>query len=784
MKRRNFLHSAGITLGAVVLPSVASGNDSPEGQWNPARGEIIRHFHTIHELKTAPGVPAGSWVKTLGFHYPGDGGAALYQLSEPGADLVSNDADIISLNSGLMAVLRESESVSYRMFGALCDGKSDDGIQIKLAHQYANRRQVPVVNLSGEFWIVETNDIPIRTPVQWGKSIIHVDERHNRRGIPRFVVENDSPSINLSEDEELKNALIRSLKPGVQIIPGLAPWAGHLVIVLDEDDRIGIRAGYDNHRGWAREELFYVEEEGRVIGDIAWEFKDLTSITAIPCNDNYLVIQGGCFYFSGHSPQGSSPGYHHNGFSIQRSRTIIREQWMGLEPGRRDESLEPRNGLYTFNGVYDVTLENIRAIPWEKSRRPPEQEVLHGTYGISGARMLNCNFVNLTAEGGWVAWGVFGTNLNKNFRLERCRLNRVDIHFHCWNLYISNCTIGFKGITVTGGGDLFITDTTRHGNYFITFRPDYGAKWDGPIRLRGCTLKPSESSMVRVLRMHPGDIDYKYPIVLGTSISIEDMNIDYTALPSSTEQCWLMDISPMSVNSLGQRLIFPGQMIFRNIIVTGREQGVRLIRISNPQHYDLQQGGGTDRGRMQPNFTMLCENVRLEKIIPVYHGDPHQVHLLIGLDNESPYTDQRALHAKLVFVDCEDLSFYLNNCAASVFMDRCSVNSAAARKLTGELNFNNCSLQPDVQNAGGMFYALESSHGTRFTNCTIHAPIVNGKPEAGLLDSISFLEINKSLMHFHLNTTLGAGVLEDLNARGIKLEPGFISMLKSRHELE
>ena len=100
---------------------------------------------------------------------------------------------------------------------------------------------------------------------------------------------------------------------------------------------------------------------------------------------------------------------------------------------------------------------------------------------------------------GWVAWGVFGTNLNKNFRVENCRLNRIDVHFHCWNLYIRDCDIGFKGISVTGGGNLFVDNTTRHGNSFISFRRDYGAKWDGGIRLRGCTLRPTSNGTVSVL---------------------------------------------------------------------------------------------------------------------------------------------------------------------------------------------------------------------------------------------------------------------------------------------
>ena len=70
-------------------------------------------------------------------------------------------------------------------------------------------------------------------------------------------------------------------------------------------------------------QFFYVEEEGRIIGDIAWEFKDFTSVAATPCNDNYLVIEGGGFYFSGDTPDGSS-GYHQHGISVQRSRAIIR----------------------------------------------------------------------------------------------------------------------------------------------------------------------------------------------------------------------------------------------------------------------------------------------------------------------------------------------------------------------------------------------------------------------------------------------------------------------------
>jgi hypothetical protein len=71
---------------------------------------------------------------------------------------------------------------------------------------------------------------------------------------------------------------------------------------------------------------------------------------------------------------------------------------------------------------------------------------------------------------------VFGSNLVKNFVVENSRLNRVDVHFHCWNLRISNSDIGFKGITVTGGGKLILENSSCAGNSFITFRNDFGSK--------------------------------------------------------------------------------------------------------------------------------------------------------------------------------------------------------------------------------------------------------------------------------------------------------------------
>ncbi len=769
--------AAGIAVARLTTPSLAqqAGTQSPMA---PTR------YLDMPAMKGQATHREGEWLETTGFHTPGDGGAALYQVCKASDDVQANGADVIALSNGLVAVLHERKAVNYRMFGTVSDGAHDDGIEIKLAHTYANRHQIPVVNPSGEFWINETNGIVIRTNVQWGKAVFHIDERHNDQRTPRFVVENDAPSQNLTGNDALRQSLIEQLKPGVQIIPELAPYANHLVVVQDAGDRIGIRAGYEGNRGWAREELFYVEEEGRIVGDIAWAFKDLTSIQAIPCNDTYLVIEGGGFRYSGDTPAAGKPGYYHNGIAIRRSRTIVREQWMGLEPGKRDVSGEPRCGVYNFSHVYDVTLENIRAMPWEKNRRPPETAVAHGTYGISGARMLNCTFRNLTAEGGWVAWGVFGTNLNKSFRFENCRLNRIDVHFHCWNLSICNCTIGFKGISVTGGGELLIENTTRHGNTFISFRRDYGAKWDGPIRIRGCTLRPTSDGAVTVLSMKPSDFDYQYPIGLGASIDLEDMTIDYAAAPSSTASCWLMAIPPFSRNQHGQRLFFPQRLLFRNIRVANREKGVRLLSIQDPHHYDLRRAGGCDENRIDPNCTLICDMVQLERTTPAKPGDVRECHLVLGGDSDADDADSLALYPQIVFRQCRHVALHLINCAASVSVEGGTVNTITASNFRGDIALNDCRLQPEVQAEGDTFYALDSTLGTRLTNCTVHAPMVAGKPRPELADRTGVLEMNRSVRYYHLNTGLGNEVVKYFREHGDGMTPAFIAMLRAHHALE
>lgn len=765
---------------STAATATAQGTDGPASN--------VRVYPTVAAMRQDEGLRAGWLAHTLGYHAAGDGGEALYQIKPPQSEQPSDGGAVIALENAQHATLLPGDAVNYRMFGAKGDGKNDDGVQIKQAHEFAVQHQLPIIQRRGEFWIIRTNAIPITTNVEWGNTIFHINEKYNQKRIPRFIVKSLRSAVTIQLDEAAKKSFLERLGPGVQLIPEMAPYKNCLVSIADSADQIGFRSG-DRYKGqsWDREELFYVEEDGRILGDIAWTFKDYTTLTATPCDDSFLVINGGGFYLSGDNPGEKYTGYYQNGFSIRRSRTKIQNQWVGLEPGKSDISMEPRSGFYNLSRVFNSTLENIRLIPWEQNRRDPKRKVGAGTYGISGARMLNCTFRNITAEGSWLHWGVFGTNINKNFRIENCRLNRVDVHFHCWNLTIQDSEIGLRGISVTGGGDLTIENTVEHGNTLVNFRRDFGAKWDGNIRIRNCKLIPSRDRSVAILSSNPGQFDYGYPIGCGRTIDIENLQIDYSQFPESTAPIWLLRVADFSKTEDESRLFFAHHFSARNVTVVGRQHGVRLVDIPDPYHYDVGRQGGYDGQQLKPNCQMVFENIMLEAIPASTPGDPTHAHLRIGGKGTAAYLDAAALYPHIRVTNCSNFSVFLGGSAANLTVtdstiDRCT--AAAAGPLRGTLRFNDCRFAPHVHEGEEPIYALDAELGTHLTNCILHAPRIEGVPQPDQTDRLEFVQPNKRVRFYHLNTALGNDLLQDFEAEQIEVLPGFISMLKSHHGLE
>jgi hypothetical protein len=777
--RRRAIRALGLAGIATVSASGVAGATVP------ARKVAQATFNTVEDLRLDSSLKEGALARTMGYYKPGDGGGAEYLIHSGKPDLPEGT---ITLEDDRYASLI-SDSVNYKMFGAKGNGQSDDGVQIKTAHAYANARNIPVINYSGEFWIKGTNSIEIRNDVHWGQTIFHIDEKFGSSQGNLFIVLSREEPVNIEFDAATKAKFLSQIKPGVKLIPELSGFRNSFVIISDTNDRIGYRSGeaYGGRSSKPKEEFFFVEEHGRILGDIAWEFTDYTSLVAHPGNDSYLVIDGGTFYMSGESPRTPPERlYIQIGFSVQRSRTIIRNQWVGLERGNADMSMNPKGGFYSFSSVYDVLLENVRLIPWEKDRPGTDRDVKEGTYGIGGNRVLNATFRNVTAEGSPVHWGVFGTNLFKNFRVEQCVLNRVDVHFHCWNLYIKDSKIGSNGITITGGGDLFVENTTCMAASFIAFRRDYGAKWDGDIRIRNCRHAPITRGETAILSFVADDFDYKYPIGYGRTVKVEDVVVDFRTVPESESASWLMRTSAFSQRTDGDRVFFPYHLEFRNIMVQGRERGMRMLKIHDPQMLKLSKRGAYDGVQMKPNCQIIFADIHLEKMA-AQQPQSEDVHLLMKNTANHQYKDEYALYPEVRITRCNDITAYFGGNTSEVMFDQCRVARLTGDTndaMSGALTFNSCKFEADVAGSVVQFYMLGTTLGTSFVNCVVYAPKVDNAARPDLTDLSGFIKINKEIRFNHINTRLGNDIQNYYEGRGIALSKRFIAMIRSHHELE
>lgn len=724
---------------------------------------------------------AGMVIHTLGYYERGDGGGATYKLL-PFEENEKIQIGEWEVGRNLKAQLVGVQEVNYKMFGAKGDGKNDDGLQIKAAHDYANKYKLTVVNRQGVFWLISSQTIEICTNVVWGTTAFHILESENTRNKSRFLVKSVHKPKEIAWDEKTKKEFLDVMKPGVQQFLPFTPYRNSFIVVKDENDRIGYRAGARyGGKSWAKEEFFYVEEHGRIMGDIAWAFNDYTHLTAYPAEESYLVIEGGTFYLSGEGAQQGVKGYRQNGFSITRSRTIIRNQWVGLEAGAEDTAMSPRTGFYNFNYVYDVTLENVRLIPWEQDREGTERDVPAGTYGISGSRVMKSYFHNVLAEGGPVHWGVFGTNLIKDLCIDRCHLNRIDVHFHAWNIHVRDSKIGFRGISVTGGGQLTIENTESKSRFFVNFRTDYGAKWDGGIYIRNCRFKPPVSPTAAVMYFIPQNVKYGYPIGLAHSIHVENLKIIQPE-HSSTPPCWMIYAPPFSKTKEGVRLFFPRDIIMKNIRVEGGRKGVRIMKLKDPEQFFVKDKPGITG---IPNSQILLEDIDLEPLDNEKEGQVHTHFQFISEGIASPVGE--ALYPQLLMSRCNGLtaSFDIDKMEVDIKQSLIHQFVFLQKKLTGKILFWNCTFEPrsDLKDPSEVFH-LQSSEGTSFFNCRLSAPLENGEPSIKALKLIGFVDLNKSVKHNHLHTSFDRRTLYGIKKAGIRLKREFMQKLIQNYEVD
>lgn len=407
--------------------------------------------------------------------------------------------------------------VRYKDFGAVGDGITNDFFAIRKAHEYANDKGLPVLAEAGKVYLIGNMEedgvartIPIKTNTDWrgahfifdDRNIEWVPERNKNYDTYVFTVENDTPSVKLSDEAIKKINESGGINPETikKIDTGLGYPA--LLLVINDESRKFIRFGGNQNSGAPQKEIIEVDGYGNISDKTPFMFpyEKVTEIIAYRSDTKPITVKN-AIITSRSSEINLVDKYHsiNRGIRILRPNTTI-ENIEHIITGQHetDDIVDGApfvghsyNGILAVQYTTNVLIKNFSFMS--------RIHYLQGTYDIDATYANKVVFKDCVQKDFFTdefpeyynypniykCWGVMGSSYCKNLDYDGCYLTRYDAHQGVYNGRILNSHIA--SIRLTGGGDMLIENTTVYSRNYVSpiqLREDYGATWRGTITIK------------------------------------------------------------------------------------------------------------------------------------------------------------------------------------------------------------------------------------------------------------------------------------------------------------
>ncbi|MGL4950116.1 MAG: hypothetical protein ACRC5M_07010 [Anaeroplasmataceae bacterium] len=598
----------------------------------------------------------------------------------------------IDKNSASLEDIKNFQYVSYFDFGANGNGITDDTESIYNTHIWANENNIPVRNQNGIFKLDTTKIIPVKTNCYLYGTKFIINEAKNIY----FEIKSLKSKIVL-DNATYSNKFIKNTNS----IASLSSYSNSYLYFEDINTRVGKR--YGTTQTFSLQDFVVIGDGGKIVGDIIHDILSPTLIEVYPFDDNNLEFNGATFDLI---CEGSPIiDYGIGGLLITRSNVTV-----------NDVIMTPlHNSLHSSGSIYFGKCANITVTNSTFRPRVPKLST-SGSYGIGGEKVINLNFINCNGESTSIAggttnyWGVMGTNLIKNMTIYNCNFNRVDCHFQAYDIKINNSIIGNRGITVCGGGNLELTNSSITSLDIITLRSDYGARWDGDIIIDNIYWTPFSDNNISIINSTPngdGTYDFGYELTIGKNISIS--NIKMYQLFQGTEVIPI--IRTFDNDTFNGNYYFPYNLNIRNLSFINRYNLRGYVFSNNTQIYKLLSKSThsyTSPITMTTNCNITLDNVTLydfKQSNPLSSGLQNVGHFIIDkCVNDNIYTSNSQICPKITLRNLEGLTIKprglrciinIDNCNI-LFIDCYGVNLHTTSNICNYTKINNSEIRPTL----------------------------------------------------------------------------------------
>ena len=217
-----------------------------------------------------------------------------------------------------------SDIVTYKDFGAVGDGVTDDFLAIKNAHAYANANGLKVVAGAGKYLIGDQGSasIVIKTDTDWNGATFILDDTNIAPGTPAqttplFLVPSDYSRV------DIKSGFVPLTTESDNI--GFELGYSALVCIINSTHKDYIRYGGNADNGQSQQDIVRVDAEGNIDPStpLIFDYDTITTMYVYRIDEDSITIEGGYFETKyNHAP--SEYTYYARGILVTRSGTTIK----------------------------------------------------------------------------------------------------------------------------------------------------------------------------------------------------------------------------------------------------------------------------------------------------------------------------------------------------------------------------------------------------------------------------------------------------------------------------